>query len=78
MNDFLSFRTNPHSVILNDLHSVIQNDPHSVILNEVKNLYHKDPSLPLRMTNETEKLMMTKVTEKLRMTKEEYESTTYL
>ena len=42
MNDFLSFRTNPHSVILND--------PHSVILNEVKNLYHKDPSLPLRMT----------------------------
>ena len=42
---------------------------HSVILNEVKNLYHKDPSLPLRMT---------KVTEKLRMTKEEYESTTYL
>ena len=57
----LSFRTNPHSVI--------QNDPHSVILNEVKNLYHKDPSLPLRMT---------KMTEKFRMTKEEYESTTYL
>ena len=70
MNDFLSFRTNPHSVILND--------PHSVILNEVKNLYHKDPSLPLRMTKVTEKLRMTKVTEKLRMTKEEYELTTYL
>ena len=59
----LSFRTNPHSVILN----------------EVKNLYHnKDPSLPLRMTKVTEKLRMTKVTEKLRMTKEEYESTIYL
>ena len=62
MNDFLSFRTNPHSVILN----------------EVKNLYHKDPSLPLRMTKVTAKLRMTKVTEKLRMTKEEYELTTYL
>ena len=80
MNDFLSFRTNLHSVILN----------------EVKNLYHKDPSLPLRMTKETEKLRMTKVTEKHRMTKvkeklrmaketekhrmtkEEYELTIYL
>ena len=42
---------------------------HSVILNEVKNLYHKDPSLPLRMTKVTEKHRMTKETEKLRMTK---------
>ena len=62
-------------------------NPLSVILNEVKNLYHKDPSLPLRMTKVTEKhrmtkvaekFRMTKVTEKLRMTKEEYELTTYL
>ena len=62
MNDFLSFRTNPHSII--------QNEPHSVILNEVKNLYHKDPSLPLRMTKVTEKLRMTNETEKLMMTSE--------